>query len=161
MNRSKTIYTSTLLFSIAFFILGQILFVKLFEFFEPKVDGVLFQIIERGGILKTSLLFSLILALIPALILLTWRLARIISLNKKIASVLIILIFVVTAIFMKHQEVKTYFIRVVKPILSPNDKMNVTYPIDPVNFVYYIFSGLCIGCIVSYFLFWVKKIKLN
>jgi hypothetical protein len=59
--------------------LGQFLFVPAFKFFEPQVDGILFQITERNTTLKTSLLFSLLLALIPILVLLTWRVAGIIS----------------------------------------------------------------------------------
>jgi hypothetical protein len=140
--------------------LGQLLFDKAFNFFEPHVDGILFQIIERSSILKTSILFSLSVALIPILIVLTWRLAHIISINKKIASALMILIFIAIGIFARHQEVKIYFTTVVKPALLTNGRTSITYPIDPVNFVYYIFAGLFIGCIVSYILFKKKKSKI-
>jgi hypothetical protein len=141
--------------------LGQLLFDKAFNFFEPHVDGILFQIIERSSILKTSILFSLSVALIPILIVLTWRLAHIISINKKIASALMILIFIAIGIFARHQEVKIYFTTVVKPALLTNGRTSITYPIDPVNFVYYIFAGLFIGCIVSYILFKKRNLKFN
>jgi hypothetical protein len=153
LNRYKSIYASTLLFSIALFVLGQILFIKAFDFFEPDIDGILFQIIEQSRPFKTSLLFSLTLALIPGFTLLTWRLGRIISLNRKIASVLLILIFIIIAIFARHQQVKIYFNTVVKPVILTNGAKSIQYPIDPINFVYYIFSGLCVGCILSFFLF--------
>src|SRR6185369_15870231 len=131
------------------------------NFFEPHVDGILFQIIERSRVLKTSILFSLSVAPIPILIVLTWRLAHIISINKKITSALIILIFIAIGIFARHQQVKIYFTAVVKPALLTNGRTSMTYPIDPVNFVYYIFSGLFIGCIVSCILFKKKKSKNN
>ena len=150
---SFAIHIWTLLLSIALFILGQLLYVKAFKFFEPAVDGILFQITEGKAILKTSLLFSLSLALIPILIVLTWRFSHLISLNKKFASALIILFFIVLGIFARHQQVKMYFTTVVKPAVLTNGTTNMTYPIDPVNFVYYIFFGLLIGCIVSCILF--------
>jgi hypothetical protein len=160
LNRSITIFFWTLLSSIALFAIGQILFVTAFKFFEPQVDGILFQITEHSAAVKTSVLFSSTLALIPVLMVLTWRLAHIIELNKKIASALVILIFIVTGIFARHQEVKIYFTTVVKPAVLTNGRTSMTYPIDPVNFVYYIFSGLCIGCIVSYILFKKKRSKI-
>jgi hypothetical protein len=144
--------------SIALFILGQLVFIRLFGFFEPNVDGILFQVTEMNKKMKTSILFSLTLVFIPLLIILTWRLAPIISITKKIASALSILVFIIAAIFLRHQEVKTFFIKVVKPIVLVNNKTNVIYPIDPVNFVYYMLAGLCVGCLVSYFLFRQNKI---
>ncbi len=128
-----------------------------FKFFEPQGVGILLQITEHNATVKTSILFSFTLALIPILMVLTWRLAHIISLNKKIASALVILIFIIIGIFARHQEVKIYFTSVVKPAVLINGKTSITYSIDPVNFVYYIFSGLCIGCIISYILFKKKR----
>ena len=161
MNPSKTIYIWTFVVSIALFALGQLLFARAFNFFEPHVDGILFQITEHSSVLKTSILFSLSVALIPILIVMTWQLAHIISVNKKIASALMILIFIAIGIFARHQEVKIYFTTVVKPALLTNGRTSIAYPIDPVNFVYYIFSGLFIGCIVSCILFKKKKSKNN
>lgn len=160
LNPSRTIYIWTFVVSIAFFVLGQLLFVKAFNFFEPQVDGIFFQITEHRRILKTSILFSLSVALVPVFIVLTWKPAHITSINKKIASALMILIFIAIGIFARHQQVKIYFTTVIKPALLTNGKTSVTYPIDPVNFVYYIFSGLFIGCIVSYISFKKKKAKV-
>ena len=139
--------------------LGQVLFVKTFKFFEPHVDGILFQITEHRSALITSLLFSMSLFLIPILIVLTWRLAHITSLTEKVISVLMILTFVVIGIFARHQQVKIYFTSVVRPALLTNGRRSINYPIDPVNFVYYIFAGLIIGCMVCYILFKKKEVK--
>ena len=133
--------------------LGQLLFLKIFKLFEPHVEGILFQITEHQATLKTSILFSLSLFLIPIFIVLTWRLAHITSLNKKIASALFILTLIVIGIFARHQEVKIYFTTVVRPVLLTNGKTNVIYPIDPRNFVYYMLAGLIIGCILAFIFF--------
>jgi len=144
----------------AIFAMGQLLFVNAFKFFEPKIDGILFQIKESSESVKTSILFSLSFALIPILIVLTWRLTPITSLNKKLFSALLVLVFIVIAIIARHEEVKTYFTTVVKPAVLTNGRTSITYPIDPVNFVYYITSGLFIGCAVSYVLFRPKNSKI-
>ncbi len=146
-----------LLLSTILFVLGQAVFIGLFGFFEPKIDGITFQIIERRMGLKTSILFSITLALVPVLVVLTWQLSPVISAGKRLASVLIILIFMISAIGIRHQEVKTFFNTVVKKIILSNGSHAVNYPIDPVNFVYYMIGGLCTGCIVSFFLFRRKK----
>ena len=130
--------------------LGQLLFVKAFKLFEPQINGIFFQIIEHKATLKTSTCFSLLLFLIPIFIALTWRLGHITSLNKKIASALFILIFIIIGIFERHQEVKIYFTNVVKPALLTNGKTTIIYPIDPINFVYYMFAGLIIGSILHF-----------
>jgi hypothetical protein len=153
LKLSKTIYIWTLGFSIVLFVAGQLLFIKAFKFFEPQVEGILFQITEHQATLKTSILFSLSLFLIPILIVLTWRLAHITSLHKKIASAFLILIFMIIGIFARHQEVKIYFTTIVKPALLTNNKTSVIYPIDPINFVYYILAGLIIGCILAFIFF--------
>lgn len=141
-------------------VFGQLLFVEIFKFFEPQVDGILFQITERNATVKTSVLFSILLFLIPIFIILTWRLAHIISANKKIASALFILLFITLGIFVRHKEVKTYFTIVVKPALLTKDKTTIIYPIDPINFLYYMFAGLIIGCILA-FVFFKQKNKYN
>ncbi|MGH2565359.1 MAG: hypothetical protein ACRDE5_12640, partial [Ginsengibacter sp.] len=65
----------------------------------------------------------------------------------------IIIVFIISSIVVRHEEVKTYFNSIAKKLVASNNNMTFTYPIDPVNFVYYMLAGLCIGCIVSYFLF--------
>lgn len=153
MKLSKKILLLTALLSVILFALGLMVYEKLFALFEPQVDGIVFQITEGSGTFKTSLLFSLAAALIPRLTVLTWQLGPIISSTKRFASVVTILIFIVTAIVVRHEEVKTYFNSIAKKLVASNNNMTFTYPIDPVNFVYYMLAGLCIGCIISYFLF--------
>ena len=157
LQNTRTTLIATGMLSIALFLLGQFLFITLFEFFEPKIGGISFQIMEQHKKIKTSVLFSITLACIPVLTLLSWRLGQIVSPNKRVASVLTILLFISTAIFLRHQAVKSYFTRVVKPIISLPDGKMFNYPIDPVNFVYYIFVGFCIGCIASIFIYRQQK----
>jgi hypothetical protein len=153
MKLSKKILIQTALLSIIFFVFGQFAYIKLFGIFEPQVNGILFQITEGGGKVKTSILFSLVAALIPILALFTWLVAPVISSAKRFASAAIMMVFIIAAIIVRHEEVKTYFESLAKNLVAANNNITITYRIDPVNFVYYMFAGLCIGCVVSYFLF--------
>jgi hypothetical protein len=147
------------LIAVALFVTGKLIFSKLFRFFEPHIDGIVFRIRELDAGWKTSTLFSLMLALIPFMIISLWLFAPVVSSIRRIGSILIMLIFMIAGILIRHQEVKMYFIRVVKPFFLRKGQVNVDYPIDPVNFVYYMFAGFCIGYILSYFLFRQKKVK--
>lgn len=159
MSNSKAIYIPALILSVVLFIMGQIFFVSVFSFFEPAVEGITFQITELNTIVKTSVLFSLLLALIPVLIVLVWRSGKIILLNRRIAAVLIVLLFISAAILVRHYFVKMYFTRIVNPALLPGGEKIMTYPLDPVNFVYYMYVALVLGAIVSYFMFRSKSKK--
>jgi len=154
----KPIYVQVLLIAAILFVLGQFIYVPFFGFAEPKIEGILFQIIERKGNIKTSLLFSLTLASIPVLSVMVWRLGPVASPIKRFAILVTILFFMVMAILVRQLEVKTFFIRAVKPVILPKDGAELRYPIDPVNFVFYMFAGLCIGAIISWISFRQKNI---
>ncbi|MEX6690101.1 hypothetical protein QTN47_21510 [Danxiaibacter flavus] len=161
MNNSKTIYIRALGLSILLFVSGHFLFLRTFMFFEPQIDGITFQIIEHKSTITTSTAFSLLLFSIPIFILLTWQIARINSFNKRVASVLLMLTFIVLAIFARHQQVKTYFTTVVKPALLTHGKASIIYPIDPINFIYYMLAGLITGCLLAFVFFKQRKTGFN
>jgi hypothetical protein len=152
MNQTKQLYLGTLIISIAFFLLGQMVFLRFFDSLEPQFDLITLQAIELRNGIPSSFLFSLTLFLIPILTFATWRLAPIISRNKKIASGLIILIFITLGIWMRHQEVKAFYTYLLKNHLILIGNKPVIQSVDPVRFVYHMFAGLCVGCIVSFLL---------
>jgi hypothetical protein len=156
MKDSKKELVLAVLLAIALFVLGKLSFAPLFEFFEPKIKGIEFQVIEASyKKIKTSLLVGLILGLIPILTVLTWRLGNTISSIRRIAVILTILCFIAIGIWIRHLEVRIYFTRMVNNI-NPSKEKDVIYPLDP-DFGYYMFAGLFIGCFVAYFLFRQKK----
>jgi hypothetical protein len=145
---------------VALFIVGQLIFKPFFEFFEPKFDLITFNVIEIQKGIRTSLLFSSTLFLIPFFILFTWRLSHVNASRKKTESVLIILVFIAASLWIKHIEVKAYYTYLLhNNLIYLKDNLPVDAPIDPVNFVYYMFGGLCIGCVFSFFLIRQKKMK--
>jgi hypothetical protein len=157
MKRHDKRWIQTEIIAIILFALGKLLFIMLFGFFEPHVDGIEFRIRELDRFLKTSTLFSLMLAIIPFLMGCMWRLAPVVSTSRKIISVFIPLLFMMAGIVLRHSQVKNYFIRVVKPYFLSKGQLRVDYPIDPLNFVYYMSAGFCIGFILCWLLLKQKR----
>ncbi len=160
MKPTRQLYIKTLLISVALFILGQFIFKPFFEFLEPGFDLITFYVIEIQKGIRTSILFSSTLFLIPIFILFTWRLSHVTASPKKIESVFIILVFIAASLWIRHIEVKAYYTYLLhNNLIYLKDNLPVNAPIDPVNFVYYMFGGLCIGCIFSFFLAPPEKYK--
>ena len=122
------------------------------------MGDIRFTIVEHGHLLSTSLLFSILLALVPLAIVLNWRVAGISSPKQKIFSALIMLSFVAIGVLVRRAMVKTYFVRVVAPALSHQGRSDFNYPIDPVNFIYYMFAGVLTGFLIAFFIFRRKRI---
>jgi len=148
MRSNKKIFVWTLLVALLFFIAGMTAFTRLLQLLEPNIEGIAFVITGR----LTAFLFSLTLALIPVLTLATWRLAHIDLFYRKICSVTIIILTIAAALFTRHQQVKAFFNKVVRPLVLTKGETHFVYPIDPRNFVYYLLAGLLIGCLLSYLL---------
>ena len=141
------------LLCIVIFIIGKLLFTTVFGFFEPSVPGIQFSIIERNPVWRTSWVFAALLALIPLSLLLIWRLGNIISTAKRLLSVIIVFLLLAAAIYIRHMQVRNYFNRVVVPFFQKKGQTNVVYPIDPVNFVYYMATGLFAGLVICWLVF--------
>lgn len=159
MRRLFKISVTAVFLAILLFVAGKWLFVYLFGFFEPTVNGISFQITERPGIIKTSTLFACTLVLMPAITAMIIRFAPIVSTGSKIAALATIVVFAAVTIFIRHAEVKSYFNYLVKNKNLLNGKPSIIYPIDPVNFVYYMMAGFFAGCVVAFFLFRRRKTK--
>jgi hypothetical protein len=65
MNLTRRLNIRTLIISVALFIVGQFIFKPFFEFLEPGFDLITFNVIEIQKGIRTSLLFSSTLFLIP------------------------------------------------------------------------------------------------
>jgi hypothetical protein len=124
MKSSKKEVILAGLIAVALFILGKLVWVNLFEFFEPKINGIEFHVIEASyKKIKTSLLVGLIFAFIPILTVLVWGLGNITSTTRRIAVILTILGFIAIGILIRHLEVKPYFTMIVNQINPSKERM--------------------------------------
>lgn len=154
----KTVFFAVLL-SIALFALGLFTFDKFIYLVLPKADGVSYYVTDLDRELWTTLSFSLVIGLMPILVLATWVLAPIVRGNKKCASIMIVLISIVLAVFVRKQMLSSYFTGVPKNFSLSPDKIDIGYLINQTNFEYYMFLGGCMGCLISYFLLREKRIQ--
>ncbi|MEP6746649.1 MAG: hypothetical protein ABJB86_02925 [Bacteroidota bacterium] len=155
MILKKKISSWAYLTSVILFTGGLTTFRQLLKLLEPNVEGIEFVI--TGSL--TAFLFSPTLGLIPILTFITWQLSGIDLLYRKIFSISIIILTIAAALFTRRQEVKIFFNSVVRPLLLTNGKTHAVYPIDPRNFVYYLFGGLLSGCILSFLILRQKNIR--
>ena len=151
IQRSKAIWIALL--CIVIFLMAKLLFSAVFGFFEPAVPGIEFRIIERNPVWKTSWLFAVLLAFVPLALLALWRLGNIVSTRKRLLSAIVMLLLMAAAIYLRHTQVRNYFNRVVVPFFQKKGQTDVVYPIDPVNFVYYMSIGLLAGLVICWLVF--------
>lgn len=157
MKHPNTTIILTILVSIGLFVFGIFSFGNIYETLLPKVDNGFYQVTELDGQFKTSLIFSLVLSLTPIFIWLTWRVASITLIRNRIFSILTVVVCMILAILLRQQSIKFYFRGLSSHENASSDNIRMNYPIDTVHFEYYLLGGLCVGCIISYFLFRQKK----
>ena len=96
----------------------------------------------------------MLLGVIPISAMLTWKAAGISELNKKVWTVVIIIICVTLAIILRYQIIKSYLTGLKKDAVQ---NIEIIYPVNQLNYEYYMIAGICIGGLFSYFLFRGKK----
>ena len=142
----------TILFSYALFVAGLCTFHILAGTFLPKVEGGFYPSVKYGDDFIGTLIFSLTIGLTPLIIFQTWRHSPVVPPQKKMTSVLIILLCMILALLLRQQILKSYFRAQTKTFTSAVDQIKVSYPVEQLNFEYYIIGGLIAGCFLSYLL---------
>ena len=158
MKKNNPIIIPCLLVSVIFFTAGLLCYKIIFSFFEPTIPGITFEIISIHRVLKTSLLFSIVIGTMPLITSYVWILLSL-SFVKRFISILIITSCISFAIFLRHQAVTLYFKSIVSKLLLTNKTHHFSYPIDPRHFVYNIIVGFFIGCLISCLLAFGKNSK--
>lgn len=159
MKYRRTTILWAISFSIMLFITGLFTYEMFFNLVVPEVSGAFYQVIAVNGVFWRKILFSFVLALVPFFILFTWKFSSLNASNKKFATVLLVLICMVLVIIARQQSIRYYLDGLTKNLTNKADKVQVSYPVDELYFEYFMFAGLCAGCVLSYFLLRPKKLK--
>jgi hypothetical protein len=146
-----------ILFSLLLIVLGQYFFGDFYELLLPNVDGATYQTTDFSSEFYNSIIFSLALGLIPISLLLLWKLSKVNAINKKMLSVFIIIICMTLAVLIRQQTIKSHLQELTKSSTVTSNNFSVSYPIDKVNFEYYLLIGLFIGWLMSYLIFRQEK----
>lgn len=147
-----------ILTSVILFIVTLSQFSAISNLLIPKIENLNFYSSNLNEQFKSSLYFSIIVAIAPILVYFTWKLAKIRVMKHKIISILIVIIFMIISILSRLQILKIKF----------NDLPNITTEADQViknaisikslNYEYYLLIGLLLGCLTVYIIF---RNKLN
>jgi uncharacterized membrane protein len=135
---------------------GQVTYSRFFQFAEPHIEGISFQITDGSGLLKTPVLFSMLLALLPVLTVFLWKYSPIYSTAYRFLSAITMLVLIGTGIWTRHAALTSYF-NVKKDLIISESHSPVSYPVNPVMFICYMFIGLLVGCLISHYLFRQRK----
>jgi len=124
----------------------------------PKVGDVKYQADTLTAPFRQSLGFALTLALIPISAILIWRFAPIFATQKKILTVVIIVIAMTLSVVARREMIK-YQARHLQPttVLDYSDPTNPQpktieslISVSTLNFELFALAGLVTGCIISF-----------
>lgn len=132
--------------SLVLFVLTIIQFDKIFELLLPKIENVSLISNSLHSSFSIGLLFSIVVALAPILVYITWRVSPISTIKNKMLSSFLIVLFMMLSIIIRQQTIKMN-----SQLSNPNDgNPQIVYPIEKAHFEYFLFGGLVIGCVLSY-----------
>lgn len=151
MKNKKTTLILTIITSIVLFILTLTQFGKLFEILLPKIENLQYQTSEMGSQFRLVLFFSIVIALTPILLFITWRIARIEIIKRRILSGIIVIVLMILAIVLRQQLIKSTFKSLTNLKTQTGETIYNSIAIENLHFEYYLLGGLILGCMVSFF----------
>jgi len=148
-----------IILAIALFIIGFYTYGDFLMWTLPKNNGLKFSVNTFSGQFKQIIGFSLTLALIPISAGLLWRYAPILKGQRRIFSVLIIIISISLFAYIRHLSIAIEASKSLQLGSSSIDGIPFqTIPLERFNITTYMFFGLIAGSIISYFLLRESKI---
>lgn len=150
MTTKKTTIIFTVAASLILFILTLTQYGNLLELLLPKIENLHYQTVEHGSIFKHGLFFTIIIGLLPAFLYLTWRLARIEILNRRIISTFVVMLCMVLAILLRQQLIKSTLKGITNIKTQSGEPIYNSLTIENLHFEYYVLIGLILGCILSF-----------
>lgn len=157
MKNGKIKLILVLILSLTLFVVGFYSFGAIYESLLPRVDNGFYQVTNFIGLFDTSLIPALVIGLTPVFIWKTGTMAHITSRTQTIYTILIVIICMTTAVLLRREMIKLYFARLINTTDLTNNNSNLGFPLNKVNFEYYMFSGLIVGCLLSYLLLRQRK----
>lgn len=157
MTKQKTTLLLSILSAIVIFILTFTQIGFFFHLMLPKIENLHYQTTEMGEQFKLSFFISLAIGLIPILLYLTWRLTPITTLKSKTISGLIVIILMALAVILRQQLIRSTFDGLTNLKTPTGETISNSFPIENLNFEYYLLGSLILGCVMTYFMFKGKK----
>lgn len=142
-----------LLSSLLLLFLGMVFTGDLFGLLLPKVHQATYQANGVGGGFWFFFFLSFIVALIPLLLFITWRVTPIAKTSQKFVSIGLVLAFGFIAVMLR----RLIIILELKNLVARNNINGVQYSgsflFEKLYFEYYLLAGIVAGCILSYIIY--------
>jgi hypothetical protein len=148
----KTFMLAVML-SILLFFAGLFLYGAIVEVVLPNDEKIFYQDIGAKGVFGNSFLFSFLLALMPIFIVCTWGLCRAYEKADRFSIASIVIVFAFLSVFVRQHVLAAYLKRLSLSTEMAPDDLTISYPLNRLNFEWYMFAGLCAGCIIACILY--------
>lgn len=158
MKKNNLTKLYIVLLSITLFITSFLILPKISNLLIPKIENLSFYSSNLSDQFKLNLYLSAIIGITPVFLYFTWRLAKISNKSQKLLSFILVFISMGLSIFARQQFLKYEFRKL--PILRTQTDEIITnsLPTKYLNYEFYLFIGLVLGCVTSYLIF---KNKVN
>jgi hypothetical protein len=148
MQNEKKLITTGVLLSIVFFIIGWITSSDFFWLTAPQVKGITYVDSSMTQVFFNLFVYSLTISLIPICCVVIWRKAPIVSIKRRILSVILILAFTTAGVFVGY-DITFFRAKKLKASILKGITNDATMPVATENSM---FLGLIVGSVTSYFL---------
>lgn len=149
-----------ILSSLVLLYLGMIFNGYILEPILPLTGGVTYRVNTVQAPFYSVFIFSIVLALIPLLLFVTWEVAGIQAFKHKLISVAIVITCSLLAIIIRRQMIKLELKSSISKNNFQGNQYDISFPLDNVYFEYYALGGMITGCLIAYFIFKNKKTPL-
>jgi hypothetical protein len=139
-----------------FFFLGFLSYSRFYHIVLPDVVGIQYKM-DLAAIGSNQDLFGVIAAAIPLLLFFTWQLIPLYNNDKKTFSVLLVIICIVLAVYIRYKILVSEFTKMVES--SSSKTSLIAIPFEQLGFEWYVAGGLLVGCIISFMAFHNKIVR--
>ena len=150
----------TIILAIALFVIGFLIADDFIFWTLPQKSGLQYQVNTFAGQFKEMIGFPLILALLPISIAILWKHAPILNIQRRILTILIIILSICIFGFIRYQRVASEVALLQQFSLQSIEGIpfQTSIQLERFSLTTYMFFGLIAGSIISYFLLREPKI---
>lgn len=139
-----------------FFFLGFLGYAKFYRIVLPDVPGIQYRM-DLAQVISNQYFFSIIMAAVPFFLSVTWQVTPLRNMDKKTLSVLIVIICMAGAVFIRNKILAADFTNLAE---SASYKMYAfSIPFEQLEFEWYLLGGLITGCCISFMAFHNRIIR--
>jgi hypothetical protein len=150
MRSAKSTIIITISLSIVLFLIGLYSYNSYITLTLPSIENVKYSTTDVADAFRQPLYFGLTLGLFPIIIIFLWRVTPILTINKKLLTICILLVFMISFIIVRREMIKSQA-RYLQPTSQNIETFQSHIPLSSINFELFAIAGLVTGGIVSFF----------